>query len=315
MNNMFQTIVTVFPDVTAQKGINMPLGQFLSDECAQQKVKSMREHAATDAASDSLKELKKLLPCATISSRCEAGRKEADPFEHTGLICVDIDGKDNPQFPNGEVLKSAVCSVAEVAYCSLSASGHGCFAIIRIAYPEQHAEHFRALERLFRCRLGIAIDRQCGNIKRLRFATFDPDPYVNDDAPTLVIYDHIQPDDVPTPPASVDTSPSKKPPSVPSPATASSKETDFEKVGRLVDQLVRHGINLTEEYNHWINVGMSLTPLGEAGRNYFHALSSVSSKYTREKTDSTFTELLRTTHSVTLRTFFHLCREHGLAIS
>lgn len=315
MNNLFQTIVTVFPDVTSQRGINMPLGQFLSDECAQQKVKSMREHVATNAASDSPNELKKLLPCATLSARCEAGRKESDPFEHTGLICVDIDGKDNPQFPNGEAIKSAVCSVAEVAYCSLSASGNGCFAIIRIAYPDRHTEHYRAIERLFRCRLGIAIDRQCGNIKRLRFATFDPDPYVNDDAPALVIYDHIQSNDVPTPSTTPDTSPAKKTPPVPSSATASSNETDFEKVGRLVDQLVRQGINLTDDYNDWINVGMSLTPLGEAGRNYFHAISSVSSKYTRERAESKFTELLRTTHSVTLGTFFRLCREHGLAIS
>ena len=42
--------------------------------------------------------LKSCLPCATISAICPDSRKADDTFEHAGLICIDIDGQDNPGF-------------------------------------------------------------------------------------------------------------------------------------------------------------------------------------------------------------------------
>lgn len=133
--------------------------------------------------------LKSGLPCATVSAICPDGRKADDAFEHTGLICIDIDGQDNPGFGSGAVLKAEVCKVAEVAYCSLSASGNGCFAIFRLSNPENHLGHFLALQRLFRSRLGIVIDGQCKDVKRLRFATYDPKPYINENAESFRIID------------------------------------------------------------------------------------------------------------------------------
>lgn len=301
MEQILKTIVTVFPDVTSQCGTDMPLEQFLGDETVKSQVLAVRSAENHDLASD----LKKRLPCATVSARCPKGRKESDPFEHTGLICVDIDGKDNPHFPNGDAIKEAVCSVAEVAYCSLSASGNGCFALIRIAYPDLHAEHFRALERLFMQRLGIAIDGQCGNIKRLRFASYDPAPYVNDAAPALLVYDAMPTPAAPEPKRVASTNSS---PSIP-------QESDSEKVGRMVREIVSRRIDITNDYADWVNVGMALTALGEGGRQFFHDISSVCPKYRQGETDRKFTELLRTTNRVGLGSFFHACKQHGVAIS
>ena len=305
MEQILKTIVTVFPDVTSQCGTDMPLEQFLGDEIAREKVLQLRSCQDADVASG----LKKRLPCATISARCPMGRKESDPFEHTGLICVDIDGKDNSQFSNGGAIKEAACSVAEVAYCSLSASGNGCFALIRIAYPDLHAEHFRALERLFLQRLGIAIDGQCGNIKRLRFASYDPAPYINDAAPALLVCDAM-----PTPA----TAEPKPMPKATSPSTSSPfipQESDSEKVGRMVREIVNRRIDITNDYADWVNVGMALTALGEGGRQFFHDISAVCSKYRQGETDRKFTELLRTTNRVGLGSFFHACKQHGVTIS
>ena len=51
-----------------------------------------------------LKRLKELLPAITVSCVC-IERRAAKIFEYTHLICIDIDGKDNPSIPDMEKLK------------------------------------------------------------------------------------------------------------------------------------------------------------------------------------------------------------------
>lgn len=183
--NIFETPITVFDGVTSTNGRVASLAEFLDDASSHQLIQQIR---MTENKAERTR-LKSSLPCATISAICTDGRKADDAFEHTGLICIDIDGQDNPGFESGAVLKAEVCKVAEVAYCSLSASGSGCFAIFRLSYPENHLGHFLALQRLFRSRLGIVIDGQCKDVKRLRFATYDPKPYINDNAIPFRIID------------------------------------------------------------------------------------------------------------------------------
>lgn len=304
MTEILNTMVTVFTDVTAQTGIDMPLGQFLSDESCRDKVTAIRAAESKDAATA----LKKQLPCATISALCSKGRKEDDPFVHTGLLCVDIDGQDNPSFPNGEALKSEVSKVSEVAYCALSASGNGCFAILRIDSPEHHAEHFQALKRLFKSRLGIVIDGQCGNIKRLRFASYDEYPYINDAATVFLVFDEAKP--------SKKREGSNVPLPVPLPYPRHADvETEAEKAGRMVDEIVRRRIDITNSYADWVNIGMALTSLGEEGRSLFHAVSQVCPEYRQDEANRKFTELLRTTKRVGLGSFFYACKVNEIDIS
>lgn len=46
----------------------------------------------------------------------------------------------------------------------------------------------------------------------------------------------------------------------------------------------RH-IDMTENYDDWINLGFSLASLGEEGREYFHIVSSQNGKYSQWETD------------------------------
>lgn len=307
MIKILQTIVTVFPDVTAKTGINMPLEQFLNNDSIREKVLAVRCAQTKEAASS----LKRELPCATISARCPGGRKEPAPFEHTGLLCIDIDGKDNPHFPDGLSLKAAVCAVAEVVYCSLSASGNGCFALFRILKPELHTGYFTALERLFQLRLNIQIDRQCGDIRRLRFASFDPAPYINEQAPILLIHDET-PSSVRrrmTPVGPVSEQPGQSTANSQQVVrnNSSSREDDFGRVGRYVREIVRRQVDIANDYDEWVKIGMALTSLGEGGRQYFHDVSSVSAKYSPADADRKFSSLLSSTKRVGLGTFFREC--------
>ena len=131
--NILETPITIFDSVTSTNGRVASLAEFLKDASSHQLIQQIR--MTEDMAERTL--LKSSLPCATISAICPDGRKADDAFEHTGLICIDIDGQDNPGFGSGAELKTEVCKVAEVAYCSLSASGNGCFAILRLSHPDR----------------------------------------------------------------------------------------------------------------------------------------------------------------------------------
>ena len=299
--NILETPITVFDGVTSTNGHVASLAEFLNEASPHQLIQQIR---MTEDKAERTR-LKSDLPCATISAICPNGRKADDAFEHTGLICIDIDGQDNPGFESGAELKAEVCKVAEVLYCSLSASGYGCFAIFRLSHPENHLGHFLALQRLFKSRLGIIIDGQCKDVKRLRFATFDPEPYINDNAMPFRIIDAA-------------TNPkhnlTKTTVVMGQRTWNENPETTLDKVGRLTEEVVRRGIDLTDGYSNWIEIGMALANLGEAGREFFHAVSSVYPGYDRAKADTKFTNLLRTTRKVTIATFFHQCEAHGVTL-
>lgn len=299
--NILETPITVFDSVASTNGRAVSLAEFLNDASSHHLIRQIR--MTEDKAERTL--LKSSLPCATISAICPDGRKADDAFEYTGLICIDIDGQDNPGFGSGAELKAEVCKVAEVAYCSLSASGNGCFAIFQLSHPENHLGHFLALQRLFRSRLSIVIDGQCKDVKRLRFASYDSEPYINESAEPFRIIDAAT-----------------KPKHNPTKATVAmvqrtwneNPETTLDKVARLTKEVVRRGIDLTDRYSNWVEIGMAFANLGEAGREFFHAVSSVYPCYDRAKADTKFTNLLRTTRKVTIATFFHQCEAHGVTL-
>lgn len=293
---ILDTPITIFQSATSTTGNVVNLGEFLNDTSTRQLIESIR--STEDKTKRKL--LKSQLPCAVISALCPDGRKSDLPYQHSGLICIDIDGQDNPAFGSGAELKSEVSKVSEVALCALSASGSGCFTIIRLSRPEEHLGHFLALQRLFKLRLGITIDSQCKDVKRLRYATFDPEPYINDDAPAFRIVDVVTP---------------HRPDTATTLVRHDDKESVTEKVARLTDEIVRRRIDLTVGYANWVEIGMSLTNLGEAGRGYFHAISSIYPRYNHAEADRKFSELLRSTKKVTIATFFHYCKQYGLNLA
>lgn len=73
--------------------------------------------------------LKSKLPAITPSG--VFSKRKADCLvEPTNLICIDIDGKDNPSISDMEELKKKLSKLSYIMYCGLSASGKGLFCII-----------------------------------------------------------------------------------------------------------------------------------------------------------------------------------------
>jgi hypothetical protein len=119
-------------------------------------------------------ELKRGLPCVTISGEFAGGHKAEHLVRHSGLLCVDFDAADNPDMAGraGEWRdRLARDEAAMLAF--VSASGNGVAAVCRIE-PERHAESFDALREHFRIRYGLTADRSCRDVSRLRFLSHDP---------------------------------------------------------------------------------------------------------------------------------------------
>lgn len=174
-------------------------------------ARNFARHRFTDErANQRYNDIKSKLPVLCVSATFNERRAENDIKAHTGLICIDIDAKDNPHITDFEKLKHKLAEFDCVAYCALSLSGQGLFVIIPIDEPlsveippldadpterakaikrvkELHVGQFRALQRTFEM-MGLKIDAACKDMARTRVLSYDPLPYIN---PDPVPYPHI----------------------------------------------------------------------------------------------------------------------------
>lgn len=100
------------------------------------------------------------------------------------MLMGDIDQKDNPGVSMAE-LKTHLCRLPYILLCSYSVRG-GLWFVMRLPdqqTPETLAAHFRYVQKLFSQYYGIKLDAsKGGNPCHLRYVSFDPAPYFNDDA-------------------------------------------------------------------------------------------------------------------------------------
>ena len=92
---------------------------------------------------------------------------------------------------------------------------------------------------------------------------------------------------------------------------------DYAKAREVVERIVQAGIDLTDDYNDWFRIGSALAyGLGESGRELYHEVSCMSSKYNVAECDKKYDNCLRTGNgSITLGTFFQMAKDAGINIS
>lgn len=242
------------------------------------------------------KQIKLSLPQATISGVFAPTRSADNLVKHSGLICVDIDRKDNLHISNFDTLiEDVIRHLNEVAYAAHSVSGNGYFLIIPLKYPERHKIQFNQLVRDFN-EMGIKIDRACGDVCRLRCQSFDLHQYINLGA---------------TPYAGVYHEPK---PIRRSFNYAYNYSDEEEKVAALCREIAHRHIDLTASYEEWVKIGAALSTLGESGRKWFHLCSEQNGGYNSAECDRKFDNLLRSTRRIGLGTFFYACKKAGLTL-
>lgn len=207
---------------------------------------------------------------------------------HSGILAIDIDAKDNDEISIDEV------SADPYIMCmhkSISDNG-GYVAFIKID-PNRHFDSFLGVEKYFANEYKIIIDEACKDVSRYRFVSFDENIYYN---PNSRVFKKYLPKKKVTPQRTY-------------------VHTD-DDLGFIFEQIKDRSINICEDYADWVKVGMGLAnSLGESGRDKFHFISSFSSKYSEKDCDKTYNGFLKRGRSDnSIATFFYLCQQQGIKI-
>ncbi|MBM2833775.1 MAG: ZnF protein [Candidatus Brocadiaceae bacterium] len=232
---------------------------------------------------------KNTLPCFTASGVFSI-RNLINLVKHSDLIAIDIDAKDNPilweQFK--EIRQKLIQD--RYTYCLFtSCRGNGLAVVVRID-GTKHLESFIFLEKYYREAYGLVIDKGCKDITRLRFVSYDKDLYLCESA------DKVQPQ--------VCQREANK-------AYAEGKEKE------IIEAIIRNGVLIGDSYDCWLKIGFAIAnTFGEAGRQYFHALSKASPKYNSDACDTKYTNCIKTNRgNVNFGTIIHMAKEAGVVFS
>ena len=282
---------------------DMSIAEFLLGERWKEPVLRLRDMVAEYGPLEAKKHedyklTKQQLPGATLSGLFSR-RKGDCLIQHTGFVAIDIDLGDNTSIGNFGTILRTLRHRAEVAMYMRSCSGTGYFALIPLAYPEHHKEQFRALQKEYAA-MGIVLDNACSDITRIRFASYDEHPYVNEQA---------------IPYMGVDSgSQTLAPRAAVYGGHVDSMDSKVQAVETLVSKLERHHIDITDSYNDWYRIGFALANLpNPIGRQMFHRVSAICKKYNPQECDKKF-DTLQSPEKIGLGTFFHICEDYGITL-
>lgn len=242
-------------------------------------IESLRKNRTNKLVYD---RLKGRLPGVTISAnlRTRNVKVEVDKrlIEHTGLIAIDIDKKDNPSLRIGDRIDKD--AIAEF----VSPGGEG----KKLIYwceptrdPKVHRRIFDAIvQRLEKRKIGIKIDPIVKSIVGLQYVSYDPNADFNPETKLCV---------KPLPPIE-----RKK-------IHAHIAEKDVETVTKELNEYIEAvgKKDVTKAYEDWLNVlfGISYS-LGEAGRDFVHRICRYYPRYSKSECDEKFDACLEASITV-----------------
>lgn len=337
---MFDEICSIYRDAKDALGryVDMETGECITQMSIREfcltdrwkpyveKLRAMRQEFGSKAKKmPEYIDTKKMLPGATLSGlfatyeddslthpgqRVIVSRRETHLYRHTGWLAIDIDLQDNQQLTNFDNIRMVARFRPEIGLLMRSCSGTGYFGLVRLAYPDRHKEQFKAILKEYAA-LGIVLDKQCGNIGRVRFASWDDEAHI-------YINDHVQPyqglatDEPQVIPRARPMY--RQPQSNTSYGGYGDKafwedpRTQDRIIELIVKAMVSRGINITESYDEWTKAGWALKahPYGE---RLFHELSACSGKYNSAQTTQKWRQL-GNSHTVSYHYLFHAAKQN-----
>jgi hypothetical protein len=133
---------------------------------------------------------KNKLKCFTISGVFrdnERGLQGLITETFTQIMQVDIDWKEN-QFVDMKELRNQLITLPYVLSVFTSPSGNGLKCFVKHDQPkENHEKAFLYIEKIFADNFDVVIDKQCKDISRVCFVSYDENIYVNENATSLTI--------------------------------------------------------------------------------------------------------------------------------
>ena len=270
------------------------------------KDKIIEYRSLTDSSDKRLKKLD--LPAYTPSGIFSI-RRANSLLTPSNVICIDIDGKDNPSISNTDHLKRMICKLPYIWYCGDSVSGCGVFCLIKYENHLLHKLYFKKLCNEFG-QLGIVIDKSCSDISRLRFVSYDPNPFVNTAAEVFSItnddrYENNICIGMDSGISSRSSLINVKHENVEDALLTQSyfiKDSRIYNSNRclvesIINKVILSGIDITIEYNDWFTIGCIIKMMyGESGRSIFHQVSRFYPNYYEAETDNLYDSIMSHTY-------------------
>jgi hypothetical protein len=176
-------LVSFYPDSVTTAGQSLELPEVLAG------IKTGRWRAEVEAAravignKTAYAAAKRKLPGFTTSGTFST-RKAEQLLAHSGLLCLDIDAKDTNAAVDLVAARRAIESDSYTYAAAASTGGVGFFVLVPIP-PDDHKGSFRALAQYYQDAYGIAVDQACKDVSRLRYVSYDPGLYLNEQAATF----------------------------------------------------------------------------------------------------------------------------------
>jgi len=285
-NSPLNITVSGFANVRSKEPKTVNLLTWLTTDKYKRQVEAVRQAGTKEERTILKQHLPAVTPSGTFTERNQAGL-----IQHSGLLCLDIDGQDNKELLNFSDLKRELAKIANFAYIGLSVSGNGYYCLVPITETEKHKLHFQAICADLR-QYGINVDQSGSDITRLRFASYDPLAYFNHQA-----------------------RPYNKTPDFVQKCNSAIVQPCKNHFHELTSKILASKTDLTGSYKAWFEIGCSLaSEFGENGRSYFHQLSQFHAKYNPSETDRQFDHCKRQSGSFSINTVFHYASLHGITL-
>lgn len=237
------------------------------------------------------KNLKKKLPCATISGSFTE-RNDSGLRAHSGLLAIDLDGLGQET----EGIKEMLSKDQYVYAAFVSASGNGLCLLVPID-GHRHADAFEGISHYLYETYRLVVDPSGRNVSRLRYASYDPSLYSSGKPVTFKKY-------------------------LPKPKPRKENRVVFvqSEFDAIVKEFYDRGINICENYKDWVSVGYAIaSKFGSSGEDYFHTLSSLSSKYDNSNTTKLYGAIIKSLSDSkdvksTIATIYYHAKQHNIPI-
>lgn len=214
--------------------------------------------------------------CVAFSGEFKSPVNDADIKKLSGLIVLDYDYLSDDQL---QELKDKFKKNYFVHAVFVSPSGKGIKVLVKhnLTDPSKWKGLFFEVNSYFNTQIGVFADGSGKNISRLCYICGDPDIYFNENSFVFEFKDIIgKADEV----------------------IKNNDDTSFKKK-ELTDELhseclykakwlKENSISIADDYDQWLAYGFSLAAFGEQGREIFHIISSVSSKYNKKECNHQF---------------------------
>lgn len=189
IEDIIDSKVSSFVNMRSSKVNDSSLGQFI-EVCTSDHVKRMTEEARREVKwvdgkvvkSKRYNDIKKSLPCFSLSGYFSSGiRKDIDIIKN-GLMCIEVDGI-NPALVDD--VKEYFYNLPYTIIISKSLSGLGVYAIISYDYHYRNTKEVMIalqgdLDSDLYEMFGVRLDSACNNVGRLRVCCYDEEMIAKD---------------------------------------------------------------------------------------------------------------------------------------